>query len=130
MLDYVLLFRREPKKNGNKLVDYNLYLIAHNGSGFDSYVVLNNLPQWRSIVKPIKNGAGIISLKTFNGYVDQNKKIPQYVNFRCGRVHIKKSLKKIGESYKLQESLLKKELEHDETYEDTWEARERVVTLC
>ena len=34
------------------------------------------------------------------------------------------SLKKIGESYKLQESLLKKELEHDEIYEDTWEEKE------
>ena len=99
-------------------------MIAHNGSGFDSYVVLNNLPQWRSIVKPIKNGVGIISLKIFNRYVDQNKKIPQYVHFRCGRVHINKSLRKIGESYKLQESLLKKELEHEEIYEDTWEAKE------
>ena len=98
-------------------------MIAHNGSGFDSYVVLNNLPQWRSVVKLIKNGAGIVSLKIFNGYVDQNKKIPQYVHFRCGRVHINKSLRKIGESYKLQESLLKKELEHDEINEDTWEAK-------
>ena len=34
-------------------------------------------------------------------------------------------MKKIGESYKLQESLLKKELEHDEIYEDTWEVREK-----
>ena len=33
-------------------------------------------------------------------------------------------LRKIGEIYKLQESLLKKELEHDEIFEDTWEARE------
>ena len=33
-------------------------------------------------------------------------------------------MKKIGESYKLQESLLKKELEHDENYEDTWEEKE------
>ena len=99
-------------------------MIAHNGSGFDSYVVLNNLPQWRSVVKLIKHGAGIISLKIFNGYVDPDKKIPQYVHFRCGRVHIIKSLRKIGESYKLQESLLKKELEHDEIYEDTWEAKE------
>ena len=99
-------------------------MIAHNGSGFDSYVVLNNLPQWRSVVKLIKNGASIVSLKMFNGYVDHVKKIPQYVHFRCGRVHINKSLKKIGESYKLQESLLKKELEHDEIYEDTWEERE------
>ena len=124
MLDHVLSFKGEPKKVKNKIVEYNLYLIAHNGSGFDSYVVLNNLPQWRSIVKLIKNGAGVVSLKIFNGYVDQNQKIPQYVHFRCGRVHINKSLRKIGESYKLQESLLKKELEHDEIYEDTWEAKE------
>ena len=124
MLDHVLSFKGEPKKVENKIVEYNLSLIAHNGSGFDSYVVLNNLPQWRSVVKLIKNGAGIISLKIFNGYVDQNKKIPQYVHFRCGRVHNNKSLRKIGESYKLQESLLRKELEHDEIYEDTWEVKE------
>ena len=37
---------------------------------------------------------------------------------------VKNSLKKIGESHKLQESLLKKELEHDEFYEDTWEEKE------
>ena len=72
-------------------------MIAHNGSGFDSYVVLNNLPQWRSVVKLIKNGAGITSLKIFNGYVDEMKKIPQYVYFRCGKVHIKKNLRRIGE---------------------------------
>ena len=99
-------------------------MIAHNGSGFDSFITLNNLPPWRSVVKLIKNGRGIVSLKIFNGYVDQNKKIPQYVHFRCGRVHINQSLRKIGESYKLQKSLLKKELEHDEIYEDTWEEKE------
>ena len=33
-------------------------------------------------------------------------------------------LRKIGESYKLQESLLKKELEHDEIYKDNWEEKE------
>ena len=124
MLDHVLSFKGEPKKVKNKIVEYNLYLIAHNGSGFDSYVVLNNLPQWRSVVKPIKNGKGIVSLKIFNGYVDPVKKVPQYVHFRCGRVHINQSLRKIGESYKPQKKLLKKELEHDDIYEDTWEARE------
>ena len=99
-------------------------MIAHNGSGFDSYVVINNLLQWRSDVTPIKNGRVIVSLKIFDGYVDEKKKIPQYVHFRCGRVHINKNLKKIGESYILPESLLRKELEHDEIYEDTWEAGE------
>ena len=62
MLDHVLSFKGEPKKVKNKIVGYNLYLIAHNGSGFDSYVLLNNLPRWRSVVKLIKNGAGVVSL--------------------------------------------------------------------
>ena len=69
-------------------------MIAHNGSGFDSYFVLNNLLQWRSVVKLNKNGVGIISLKIFNGYADQNKKIAQYVHFRCGRVQINRSFEK------------------------------------
>ena len=95
MLDYVLQFKREPKRINNKIVKYNLYLLAHKGSGFDSYVVLNNLPRWRT-VSLIKNGSGIVSLKLFNGYVDQNKKIPQYVHFRCGFLQIKDSSKNIG----------------------------------
>ena len=123
MLDYVLQFKGEPKTVNNKIVKYNLYLIAHKGSGFDSYVVLNNLPQWRTF-KLIKNGSGIVSLKVFNGYVDQNKKIPQYVHFRCGLLHIKDSLKNIGKRYKLQPCLLKQELDHDEIFEDNWEEKE------
>ena len=79
MLDYVLQFKGEPKRINNKNVKYNLYLIAHKGSGFDSYVVLNNLPQWRTF-RLIKNGSGIVSLQIFNGYVDPVKKIPQYVH--------------------------------------------------
>ena len=85
--------------------------------------MLNNLPQWRSF-KLIKNGSGIVSLQIFNGYVDQNKKKPQYVHLRCGLLHIKDSLKNIGKSYKLQECLLKQELEHDEIFEDNWEEKE------
>ena len=94
ILDHVLTFKGEPKKVKYKIVEYNLFLIAHNGSGFGSYVVINILPQWQSVVKLIKNGAGIISLKIFNRYVDQNKKIPKKVHLRCGRVHINKSFKK------------------------------------
>ena len=55
-------------------------MVAHNGSGFDSYVVLNNLPQWRSIVDFNRNGAGIVSLKVSNGYVDENKKYRNMFN--------------------------------------------------
>ena len=106
MLDYVLQFKGEPKRISNKVVKYKLYLIAHKRNGFDSYVVLNNLPKWRTF-KLIKNGSGIVSLKIFNGYVDQNKKIPQYVHLRCGFLHFKDSLKNIGKRYKLQPCLLK-----------------------
>ena len=81
LLDYVLQFQGKPKRVINKIVKYNLYLLAHKRSGFDSYVVLNNLPHWRTVVSLIKNGSGIVSLKIFNGYVDQNNKIPQNVHF-------------------------------------------------
>ena len=45
MLNYVLQFKGEPKRINNKIAKYSLYLITHKGSGFDSYVVLNNLSQ-------------------------------------------------------------------------------------
>ena len=59
MLDSFLLFKGEPKKVNIKIVKGNLYLLALKGSGFDSYVKLNNLPQWRTVVSLIKNGSGI-----------------------------------------------------------------------
>ena len=65
-----------------------------------------------------------MSLKSFTGYVDENKKTSQNVHFRCGRVFINNSLKIIGISYKLQPSLLKQRMHHDEIYEDTWEDTE------
>ena len=61
MLYHDLSFKGEPKKVKNKTFEYNLHLLAH--KGLDSYVVLNILPQWRSVVSLIKNGAGIGSLK-------------------------------------------------------------------
>ena len=60
----------------------------------------------------------------FVGYVDEKKKISQYVLFSDGGVHINRSLKKIGTILKLQTSLLKQEMERDRIHEDTWEARE------
>ena len=61
---------KENQTKQKKLFNFNLYLIAHNGSGFDSYVVSYNLPQCRSVIKLIKSGAGIISFKIFKGDVD------------------------------------------------------------
>ena len=59
MLDHVLSFKGEAKKVKNKIAEKSLYLVGHKGSGFDSYVVLNNLPQWRSVVNLIKTEQGL-----------------------------------------------------------------------
>ena len=71
MLDHILEIKGECEKIINKIVDYTLYSMAHNGSGFDSYVVISNVPQWRSVVNLNKKGAGIVSPKIFKGYVDE-----------------------------------------------------------
>ena len=84
MLHCVLQLKGEPKKIKNKIVKKNLHSLAPKRNGSDSYVVLNNLPQRRTVVSLIKNGAGIVSLKLFNGYVDLVKNSSQYVLFRCG----------------------------------------------
>ena len=73
---------------------------AHIGSGFDTWIVLNNLPCGKHIVDIIKNGKGLIELKVFNGLIyKNNKQFPQYLLFRCGMTHLKYSLKKIGKDF-------------------------------
>ena len=91
MLDHVLGQKGEREKVNFKIFENNLFLIAHNGPVFGSYIVLKKLHQWQSVVNSLKNGAGIASLKIFEDYADQIKKIPQYVQFRCGKLHIRSS---------------------------------------
>ena len=62
MLNYLLKIKEEAEGIQNKIVKYNFQLLAHKGSGFDSYVVLNILPQCRTVVSLIKNGSGIVSV--------------------------------------------------------------------
>ena len=104
-LDYLLKLKGEERKTANnKIVEYNLLLHAHNGSGFDTWIILNNLPCDRHIVGDIiKNGKGIIDLKVFNGLIyKNNKQIPQYLHFRCGMTHLNYSLKNLGKTFKYQ----------------------------
>ena len=71
---------------------------AHNGSGFDTWIVFNNLPCDKHIVDIIKIGKSIIELKVFNGLIEKNnKQIPQYLHFKCGMTHLNISLKKLGD---------------------------------
>ena len=66
-LVYVLQLKGDPKTVKNKIIKFNLYMLAHNGSGFDSSGVLKILSQCRTVVSLIKNGPGIVSLKIFDG---------------------------------------------------------------
>ena len=95
-LNYLLKLKGEERKVNNKIVEYNLQLHAHNGSGFDTWIILNNLPCDKHIFGDInKNGKDIIEMKVFNGLIyKNNKQIPQYLHFRCGMTHLYYSLKK------------------------------------
>ena len=106
-LDFCLKSKGEERKVKNKTVDYKLQLHAHNGSGFDTWVVLNNLLCDKHLVDIFKTGKGIIELKVFNGLIHKsNKQIPQYLHFRCGMTHLNYSLKKLGKTFKLPKELL------------------------
>ena len=114
-LDFCLKLKGEERKVKNKIVEYNFQLHAHNGSGFDTWIILNNLDCDKHIVNLIKNGKGIIELKVFNRYIQKgNRQIPQYLHFRCGMTHLNYSLKNLGKTFRLQKELLKTEMNHDE----------------
>ena len=51
-LDCCLKLKGEERRTSlnNKIVEYNLQMHAHNGSGFDTWIILNNLPCDRHIV--------------------------------------------------------------------------------
>ena len=53
-LDYCLKLKGEERKTiNNKIVEYNLQMHAHNGSGFDTWLILNNLRCDKHIVGDI-----------------------------------------------------------------------------
>ena len=72
-LDFCLKLKGDEQKVKNKMVEYNLQLHAHKGSGFDTWIVLNILSCDIHIVNIIMNGKGIIGLKIFNGYKENKK---------------------------------------------------------
>ena len=68
-LDFLLKFKGEERKFKKRIGENNLQLHAYNGSGFDTCIILNNLPCDEHIVDNIKNGIGIYSLGVLNGYM-------------------------------------------------------------
>ena len=126
-LDYCLKLKGDEVKLKNKIVGYNLQMHAHNGSAFDTWILLNNLRCAKQIVDIIKNGKGIISLKVFNGLIyKNNKQIPQYLIFRCGITQLNYSLKKLRKTFRLPKELLKTEMKHDDINGDNYKDKKDI----
>ena len=67
-MDFCLKLKGEKRKVKNKIKKkYNLQLHAHDGSGFDAWIILNNLSCDKHIADITKNGKGMISLRVFDG---------------------------------------------------------------
>ena len=72
-LDFCFKLKGEERKVKIKKVEYNFQLHAQNGSGFDTWIILNNLPCDKHINGNIViNGKGIIELEVFIGYIEKN----------------------------------------------------------
>ena len=70
---FLLKFKGDERKVENRNIEYNLQFNAQNGSGFGTWIIINNLSCDKHIVNIFKNGKGIVELKVFNGYVQNNK---------------------------------------------------------
>ena len=88
-------------KSGDKVVNsYKVTLVAHNSSGFDSYIILNNLLIKKALSsKIVKTDRGIIKLQFNSGKINQT---PQYIKIICSKSHISGSLSDIGKEYSIQ----------------------------
>ena len=80
---------------------------AQNGSGFDTWKILNNLDCDKRIVDVIGNGKSIIELKVLNGFIERNnRQIPQNLHFRCEMTHLNYSLKKTRKDIEITEIII------------------------
>ena len=95
---------------------YTILLLAHNGSGFDSWVVLNSLDKETKDLEEKKNCARRLISLSFRCSVKINKtvEVPQNVKFTCTRLHISVSLKRIGREYGWQPEFSNGEISHSE----------------
>ena len=76
---------------------YRILLLAHNASGFDSWVTLNSLDNKMTDFKIIRTARGLISLSFRCGVKIVNSlEVHQIVKITCTRSHISGSLDKIG----------------------------------
>ena len=100
---------------------------AHNGSGFDTLIILNSLDCDKHIVNIIENGKRVIELKVFNGLIQKNnKQIPHCLHFRCDMTYLIYSLKKLGKTFKTPKTLLKSEMNHNDIDGDNYKDKKDI----
>ena len=88
-------------------------MVAHNASGFVSWVVLNSLVREITGLKIRKTARVLISISFRYGFKTNNTvEVTQYVKFTCTKIHNKGSLEKMVREYGVQPELLKGEIEH------------------
>ena len=66
MLEWLVTSKGEPRKVKNKTLENDLLVTLHNGSQFDTYVILDNLSNWQKTVSILKNGKCFNSLNVLN----------------------------------------------------------------
>ena len=75
-LDFCLKLKGEERKVKIKIVEDNLQLHAHIGSGFDTWVILINLACDKHVGNILKNGKGFIEVKVTNEYIEKKTNSP------------------------------------------------------
>ena len=103
------------KKYGKRLLSsYKYQTLGHKASGFNNYFVLNSIPSSYKFVKIIKTSRRLIKLGLKAGSaIEDDKKIPKYMQFVSSKCHLWSSFKSIREEYNIQPDLKKGEISHD-----------------
>ena len=92
-------------KSGTNIVKpYKIILIAHNSSGFGSYIVMDSLYNKMTSLKLVKTDRGLLKLSFRSGFINE---IPQYIKIIRSKSHKSGSIAEIGREYGVRPELLK-----------------------
>ena len=101
------MFKRMRKSKKTYFIDFNgmdfilehNFEKMHNESGLHSFIVSNNLPSHCKLVKLLKGGECIVSLKIHNSDI---KGKPQNITFTCIKTHLTSFFEILGQTFGLQ----------------------------
>ena len=132
---------------GDKVYDPEILLYAHNGSGYDSELIIENIPL--SKTPPVKKGGKLLNVNLENPYVtdkwigwfkrnhkltkqikvkDKEVRVKVYpkqnISLRCTMQHVNTKLSKWGESFNIPENLRKINFEITKINKDNYKEKE------